>query len=125
MSAILCEGIDEDMAMLKILKRYFRLKAEITEIEQQLREFGFKSAEECVIFLTLAEATKPYTRKEIEEKSTVGNASASILTRLCNQHLVRSTEDSTDSKNRILRRLLFTITPNGLELYQQLKQQLQ
>lgn len=125
MSAILCEGIDGSMAMLKIFKRYFKLKGEIAEIEEQVRTFGFKSVEECAVFVTVANSPAPCTRKDIEAKSNVGKSSTAMLSRLVSQHLVKSTEDPTDSRNRVLSRLLFSLTPNGVELYEQLKQQLQ
>lgn len=125
MSAILCEGIDGSMAMLKIFKRYFKLKGEIAEIEEQVRTFGFKSVEECAVFITVANSSVPCTRKDIEAKSNVGKSSTAMLSRLVSQHLVKSTEDPTDSRNRVLSRLLFSLTPNGVELYEQLKQQLQ
>jgi len=125
MTPTLNEGVGLDMAMLKVFKRYFKLKNEMNEIEETVKQYGFKSVEACIVFMTIAESPKPCLRKEIEAKSTVGGSSATILLRLIEEKLIRSVEDPSDSRSKTLKRLLYSATPNGLELYEKLKSQLQ
>jgi len=125
MSAILCEGIDEDMAF-RILNRYFKLKTEMNEILNLVKTYGFKGVEECVVFVTVSSSNTPLNKKDIIKISNISDGTVSTtLLRLAAQKLIRSTTDPTDTSDKALKRLLYSPTPNGVELYEQLKQQLQ
>lgn len=126
MSAILCEGIDEDMAMLKIFKRYFKLKGEMKEIEEQIKTLGFRSVEECIVLTVLVENNAPITRATIHDKSQIANGTInSVLANLSGNRLVKQEVDKTDTTHNTLKRQIYTPTQAGIDLIEKLKQQLQ
>lgn len=126
MSAILCEGIDEDMAMLKIFKRYYKLKAEMNEIDNTVKQLGFKSIEECIVLVSLVESETPLTRAQIHDKTNLANSTINtVTTYLDGRKLVKQSDDKADTTKRVLHRQIYTPTQAGIDLIEKLKQQLQ
>ena len=126
MSAILCEGAVVNMATFKIFKQYIRLKNEIAELEEEVKKFGFNSIEECATFIAIASSKKAVSKKDISNNIPFSNNSiANFVLRLEDKALIISEVDPTDSRGKTLRRLLYSPTPRGIYLYDELKQQLQ
>lgn len=116
----------EDMATLKIFKRYFKLKNEITDIEKQVKTLGFKNVEECFTLFILVENQKAMLKTELVQKTEIHDATLSrILIRLDSIKLVKQSNDKTDTSDRPLKRQIYTPTQAGIDLIEQLKQQLQ
>ncbi len=126
MPSTLNEGIDKSMAMLKIFKKYYKLKAEMNEIENTVKEFGFKSIEECIVLVTLVENEMPLTRAQLHDKTCLANSTINtVTTYLDGRKLVKQSDDKTDTSKRVLHRQIYAPTQAGIDLIEKLKQQLQ
>lgn len=126
MTPTLNEGVGLDMAMLKIFKRYFKLKSEMNEIETTVKNFGFKNIEECLLLLTLTENKHPMLREELAKQINIHGAVASRhLINLDSAKLIKQSDDPTDTTHNTLRRQIYTPTAKGIDLVAKLKSQLQ
>lgn len=126
MTLTLNEGVGMDMAMLKVFKRYFKLKNEMNEIEETVKQYGFKSVEECLVLVVVSESLEPLTRAKIQEKTTLANSTISaVTTNLDSKKLLKQADDKTDTSRNVLRRQIYTPTAKGIDLVAKLKSQLQ
>lgn len=125
MTSTLNEGVGLDMAMLKVFKRYFKLKNEMNEIEETVKQYGFKSVEECLVLVVIVESEQT-TSVQIQSNTALEQSTIStIARRLATSKLIQKKDDETDSKHRVLRRQIYTPTAKGIDLVTKLKSQLQ
>jgi len=125
MTPTLNEGVGLDMAMLKVFKRYFKLKNEMNEIEETVKQYGFKSVEECLVLVVIVESEQT-TSVQIQSNTSLEQSTVStIARRLATSKLIQKKDDETDSKHRVLRRQIYTPTAKGIDLVAKLKSQLQ
>lgn len=125
MTPTLNEGVGKDMAMLKVFKRYFKLKNEMNEIEETVKQYGFKSVEECLVLVVIVESEQT-TSVQIQSNTSLEQSTIStIARRLATSKLIQKKDDETDSKHRVLRRQIYTPTAKGIDLVAKLKSQLQ
>lgn len=125
MMPTLNEGVGMDMAMLKVFKRYFKLKNEMNEIEETVKQYGFKSVEECLVLVVIVESEQT-TSVQIQSNTSLEQSTIStIARRLAISKLIQKKDDETDSKHRVLRRQIYTPTAKGIDLVAKLKSQLQ
>lgn len=125
MTPTLNEGVGLDMAMLKVFKRYFKLKNEMNEIEEMIKQYGFKSVEECLVLVVIVESEQT-TSVQIQINTSLEQSTIStIARRLATSKLIQKKDDETDSKHRVLRRQIYTPTTKGIDLVAKLKSQLQ
>lgn len=125
MTPTLNEGVGLDMTMLKVFKRYFKLKNEMNEIEETVKQYGFKSVEECLVLVVIVESEQT-TSVQIQSNTSLEQSTIStIARRLAISKLIQKKDDETDSKHRVLRRQIYTPTAKGIDLVAKLKSQLQ